>query len=65
MSPLKAKFAENESNEKNHQNEIYGLFIKYLREVGGNSYTQQIINISRTMQLFIQYDVSFFQLRAS
>ena len=37
MSLLEAKFAENRSNKRNHQNEVYGLFIKYLREVGGNS----------------------------
>ena len=74
MSLLKVKFAENGSNERNHQNEVYGLFITYLREVGGDSCIHQIINISRTMQLFFQYDVSFFnvvsisfeaQLRAS
>ena len=60
MSLLKANFAENGSNERNHQNEVYGLFINYLKEVGGHSCIQQIINIGRTMQLFLQYDVSFF-----
>ena len=37
MSLLKANFAENGSNIRNHQNEVYVLLIKYLREVGGNS----------------------------
>ena len=49
MSLLKANFAENGSNERNHQNEVYGLFINYLKEVGGHSCIQQIINIGRTM----------------
>ena len=62
MSLLKANFAENGSNESNHQNEVYGLLINYLKEVGGHSCIQQIINIGRTMQLFLQYDVSFFNV---
>ena len=48
MSLRKPNFPENGSNETNHLNEVYGLFIMYLREVGGNSCIQQIINISRT-----------------
>ena len=62
MSLLKANFSENGSNERNHQNEVSHLFIKYLREVGGNSCIQHIINICRTMQLFIQYHVNFLML---
>ena len=60
MSLLKTNFAENGSNKRNHLNKLYGLLIRYLKEVGGNSCIQQINHISRTMQLFIQYGVSFF-----
>ena len=47
---MKPKFAEEGSNERKYQHEVYGKFMKYLREAGSKSqftqYTSSLLQHS-------------------
>ena len=45
VSLLKPVFAEDGSNERTYQNEVYNVILKYLREVGSEYFQYILVNL--------------------